>query len=341
MKIVAAQVAMQSQHAATVREERRERLRAWIGERPDFEGSRNRPARPPVQISEAGRAAQAREAHEAAAPGDPVLGVLRQLIELLTGRPVRVFDPSALQGGGETAEVPAPESAAASDNRPAGFGIEYDLDTVREESEATSFSAEGVVQTADGQRIEFKLDLQMSRQFREETHLSLRAGDARRKDPLVINFAGTAAQLTDQRFRFDLDADGRAEDLAMLAGGSGYLALDRNGNEHIDSGAELFGPATGQGFTELAAYDQDGNGWIDEGDAIFRQLRVWTPAVEGAGSLATLEQVQVGALFLGQLATPFELRGAQNADLGAVRASSLYLGEAGGAGTVQEIDLSV
>jgi hypothetical protein len=41
----------------------------------------------------------------------------------------------------------------------------------------------------------------------------------------------------------------------------------------IDSGSELFGPATGSGFGELAALDGDGNGWIDENDDAFARLR--------------------------------------------------------------------
>jgi hypothetical protein len=181
----------------------------------------------------------------------------------------------------------------------------------------------------------------MTRHFRTETSVSVRAGDARRTDPLVINFNGTTAQLSSQRFRFDLDADGRAEDVPLLAGGSGYLALDLNGNGRVDSGAELFGPASGSGFAELAAHDDDGNGWIDENDAVFERLQVWTPAVSGAGTLAGLAARGVGALYLAHAATPFELRGGDNADLGAVRDSSIYLTEVGAAGTLQEIDLTV
>ena len=40
-------------------------------------------------------------------------------------------------------------------------------------------------------------------------------------------------------------------------------------------------------------------------------------------------------------AVPFELRGNGNADLGAVGASGVWLGENGKAGSLQEIDLTV
>ncbi|MDP2809074.1 MAG: VCBS repeat-containing protein [Rhodocyclaceae bacterium] len=351
MKIANAAVSMQSQHAAATRHEERETLRAWIGrERPDFEGQSRRPSPPPppppVNISEAGKAARSAEAQaiESAADAvdnDPFLFLIRSMVEMLTGRAVRVFDASELQGGAaESIEAPDPQQSEAP-SRPAGFGIEVEYHAVHEEIEQTDFSAKGVVRTADGREIAFKLDLSMTRHFREETNLSLFAGDAKRKDPLVINFGGTAAQLFDQRFRFDLDADGQAEDVPLLGGGSGYLALDLNGNGKIDSGAELFGPKSGAGFAELAGYDRDGNGWIDEGDAVFDRLLVWTPAEKGAGTLSSLKDRDVGALFLGRIGTPFELRGEANSDLGAVRASGLYLTEAGRAGTLQEIDLTV
>ena len=171
--------------------------------------------------------------------------------------------------------------------------------------------------------------------------MSLRLGDAVAVDPLVINFDGTAAQLQDLRFAFDLDGDGQTEQVPLLVGNRGYLALDTNQNERIDSGLELFGPDTGNGFTELARHDSDGNGWIDEADPVFHQLRVWTPNADGSGSLQTLEELGVGAVQLTAQATPFALRTADNHSLGAVRSTSIYLRENGSAGTVQQIDLSV
>jgi hypothetical protein len=127
----------------------------------------------------------------------------------------------------------------------------------------------------------------------------------------------------------------------MLAGGSGYLAIDRNDNGSIDSGSELFGPATGSGFGELAALDGDGNGWIDENDAAFAALRVWTPDTDGDGTLETLARRKVGAIALGNVASPFELRGTGNSNLGAIAASGLFLAEDGPIGSIQEIDLTV
>lgn len=339
MKIVASAVAMQSEHFAVQRQETSESFRMWIGRR-------ERSAPDPVRLSDTGKARHASETNDSreaeAAEYDPRLLLLKRMVELLTGKQIRIFrvEAAAETASAELADQP-PSSSPAASGASTGFGIEYDYHSVREEAETTRFSTQGVVRTADGREVAFRLDLEMSRYYREEVAVSFRAGDAARKDPLVINFDGNAAQLTDQRFQFDLDADGTQESIAMLATGSGYLALDKDGNGAIDSGAELFGPATGSGFAELAAYDADGNGWIDEGDGIWSQLRVWSPAADGTDALDTLAAHEVGALFLGEVATPFELRGTRNADLGAVATTGLYLGEDGRAGTLQEIDLSV
>ena len=96
------------------------------------------------------------------------------------------------------------------------------------------------------------------------------------------------------RFDFDLDSDGTREKLPLVSG-SGF-AFDRNANGRIDDGRELFGPASGDGFSELARLDDDANGWIDEADAAWSQLRVWRPDAAGKGSVRSLSEVGVGAL---------------------------------------------
>jgi len=360
MRIASAEMQMASTHASQQQHEVRESLRAWVGDRrPDFE--RNQPHRPPgeqVSISDAGRAAQsgdtgqtgeadAIEQAATAVDNDPRLMLLREMIRALTGREVRVFDASELspRGGGEAPPVPAQTPASGNAARPAavGFGVEYDRHESYRESEQTTFSASGTVQTADGREIAFRLDLAMSRSYVEESDVSLRFGDAVRqqKDPLVLNFSGSGAQLTDQRFSFDLDADGSADSVARLAAGSGFLALDRNGDGRINDGSELFGTRSGDGFADLAAYDGDGNGWIDEADAAYAQLRVWTPDASGAGTLRSLQEANVGAIALAHIATPFSIRDAGNDTLGQVRSSGIFLQENGAAGTIQQVDLSV
>ncbi|MEK7737607.1 MAG: hypothetical protein AAB319_07625 [Pseudomonadota bacterium] len=359
MKIAAASFAFSAQHSAASSFTLQESLRAWVGPlRPESgEGQPRRTAQP--SISEQARSARAQEkilqtasamaAEEAitAADNDPVMLLIKSMVEMLTGRVIRVFSAAQMQAP-QALDLTDPSQAAQSQPRElslaqasAGFGIEYDRHEILSETEHTAFQAGGIVRTADGKEIRFLLELAMQRSYREESHLSLRAGDRRKTDPLVINFGGSAAQLQNRRFSFDLAGNGQLENVPLLAGNSGYLALDLNGNGKIDSGQELFGPASGNGFADLARYDSDNSGWIDENDPVFGQLRVWKPGVQGSGSLSSLQEQLVGALFLSKLATPFELRDGANQSLGAVRASGIFLAENGSPGSLQQIDLSV
>ncbi|MCC5810009.1 MAG: hypothetical protein JJU06_06515, partial [Ectothiorhodospiraceae bacterium] len=202
------------------------------------------------------------------------------------------------------------------------------------------FQATGIVRTTDGQEIRIGIELGMSRTFMEETRISIRAGE-RLRDPLVINFDGNAAQLTETRFSFDLDADGREQQIAFLRPGSGFLAVDRSGSGGIDDGSELFGPLTGDGFAELRAYDEDGNNWIDAGDSIYDKLRIWTRDDQGNDRLLALGEVGIGAIYLGNAATPFDLRDSENNLQGRIQSTGIWIGEDGRAGTVQHVDLAV
>jgi hypothetical protein len=109
--------------------------------------------------------------------------------------------------------------------------------------------------------------------------------------PVLIDVSGDGFELTDAKngVMFDLAGKGKKQKISWTAAGvqNGWLALDRNGNGTIDSGAELFGNYTLQplspdpnGFLALAVYDQpsnggNGNGEIDPGDAIYNSLLIW------------------------------------------------------------------
>ncbi len=343
MKVASTSLAMQSTRQASQSREISERLRVGSG-RADPGSSR-------VALSEAARTRQADEsqaalaAHEAGgvaeAPGDtiddPRLQLLVAIIEAFTGVKIEVsrirIDPS-----GASVDVVAPER----ESRPA-MNFAYEYHESYAELERTTFSAAGVIRTADGKEIDFSLALVMQRSYRETLDLRVSSSDttARKKDPLIVNFNGNAAQLTDARFAFDLDADGQAERIKLAAGNSAFLTLDRNGNGKVDHGGELFGAVTGDGFEELAQLDADGNGWIDEGDAAFGSLRLWSRNADGSDRLTSLQEQNVGALYLGSLATPFDLKDASNALDGTVARTGIYLSEDGAAGSMQKIDLTV
>ncbi|MGB4064700.1 MAG: VCBS repeat-containing protein [Azonexus sp.] len=356
MKIASSSLQMASSHVSVERHEVSESLKMWVGpQRPQFAGedSRPRPARiDNVSLSDAGKAASQASASASASASeatedteldaDPRLRFIRSMLELLTGHRIRIFDASELQPNTETPVIETPPATGTQARPPsAGFGIEYDRHESYSEAEQTTFAASGTVTTTDGRAIKFDLQLSMSRQYHEESNISLRLGDAARKtDPLVLNFAGTAAQLTNQRFAFDLNTDGSAENINFLAPGSGFLAFDRNGDGKINNGSELFGPTSGDGFQELAALDGDQNGWIDENDTAFQQLTLWTPDKTDKETLQSLTDAGVGAIALSRIATPFDLKTNANELLGQIRTSGIFLHEAGTAGTIQQIDLT-
>ena len=210
-----------------------------------------------------------------------------------------------------------------------------------EEAEDTAFRTSGTVRTADGREISFGLELGMSRRFREETKIENITEIVDLTDPLVINLDGNIAGLSDQKFMFDIDADGEEESISYLQGGSGYLALDKNGDGVINDGSELFGTKSGDGFADLAEYDADGNGWIDENDPIFDKLLIWAKDENGKDELYTLKEAGVGAICLQRAATDFSLNSQKdNTQNGQIRSTGIFLYENGNAGTMQQLDLA-
>lgn len=223
------------------------------------------------------------------------------------------------------------------------LNVGYSRQYYHSESETTAFSTNGVVQTADGRQISFGLSLEMSRSFKQyyEENYSLEALQTSYKDPLVINLEGNIAELSDQKFFFDLDCDGEEEEISSLNAGSGYLALDLNQDGIINDGSELFGARSGDGFSDLAKYDSDGDGWIDEDDEIWEKLLIWCKDENGKDKLYTLAEAGVGAICLQNSQTEFSLNSmTDNHNNGVIRRTGIFLYENGGVGTVQHLDLA-
>jgi len=268
--------------------------------------------------------------------------LMQLMIELLTGRTSstramnqtenntseRSFDMSGFFGGafGDFASRPQVVD---------GWRVEQ----FHYESEQVSYQAQGIVKTADGRTINVDINMFMSRQFVSYMNINVEA--SRPVDPLVINYGGTAASLLGERFQFDLTMDGNLDSLAVLGEGSGFLAIDWNGDGKISDGSVLFGPSTGCGFSELRKFDKDGNGWIDANDEIFDKLVVWRRDKDGNDTVKTLKELGIGAIFLGDIATEFSFKGDNNETLGIMRSTSFFLMQCGGAGTVSHIDMMI
>lgn len=236
-------------------------------------------------------------------------------------------------------------TASTTDNLISAIGVnvktfQYSRQYYYEETENTTFSTQGTVKCADGREINFNLNMEMSRSFQEYYEENISYMQVSMCDPLVINLEGNIAELSDQTFLFDIDADGEQDEVSRLQTGSGFLALDKNGDGTINDGSELFGTSSGNGFKDLAAYDTDKNGFIDEGDDIWNKLKIWVMDENGEPQLYSLAEKGVGAIGLMNQSTDFSLTGKENQTNGMIRNTGIFLYESGTVGTVQHVDMT-
>lgn len=275
-----------------------------------------------------------------------ILTLLEEFISRLTGKKVKIeipdelplADPDSLDPSLSAQMNNGAENSNSSQR--AGWGIDYHYEESYHEKETMTFSVRGKILTEDGQGIDFTLNLAASREYSSYQRLDIKAGDAL-IDPLVINYGGGTAALSKLQTDFDLDADGTKEKIPFLAQGSGFLALDKNNDGVINNGRELFGPASGNGFGELAAYDDDLNNWIDENDLIYKELSIWIKDTDGNDQLLALNQAGIGAIYLGSVDSLFSLKDTDNNLEAQIKKTGIFLRENGEAGTIQHVDFAV
>ena len=126
---------------------------------------------------------------------------------------------------------------------------------------------------------------------------------------------------TDDPVLFDIDADGTANRITWTGRGEtlAFLALDRNGNGTIDSGAELFGTATPlasgsnapNGFEALKELDANGDGFVDSSDPVWGSLILWTDS-DHDGVSRSFEMSAIGSSEIAGLGTRYH--GTRRAD---------------------------
>ncbi|BDX04932.1 hypothetical protein [Planctobacterium marinum] len=272
---------------------------------------------------------------------------LKSIVESFTGREIHLSHLQKDKSENQANETKATSSeqtdppANASANATTTAELIYQYRESYQEQESSLFVASGQITLESGETIQLDLAQYNERNFYIENSLEMRLGEVELTDPLVLNLKGAGAELSAQTYKFDLNQDGEAEQLYFATGNSGFLALDRNNNGIIDDGSELFGAKTGNGFVELAQYDEDQNGFIDAGDSVFSQLLYYQKDASGLDQLSRIQDIGIGAMYLGSEQTPFDIRDNDNQLKAKVRSSGFFLNENGTAGSLQQIDLAV
>ncbi len=270
--------------------------------------------------------------------------VIREMVEGVLGREVEVTLKTEEINSNENQQ----ELSNKKDRGPRGlstggapFQMAFTSYSLTYESQYVDVSSKGSLTTEDGRRIEFSMDLTMEQRSLTCRSLALRASAGMFVDPLVLYFDNSLESLGETTFSFDINGDGNENEIATLTSGSGFLALDSNGDAKINSGKELFGPLSGNGFLDLQAYDMDENMWIDENDPIFDKLSVWMGAGGEGDKLVTLKEAGVGAISLSHTESEFNLKNSNHETVARVAASGLFLTEAGEVRSLQEIDYNL
>lgn len=268
--------------------------------------------------------------------------VVSKMVSEIVGRQVQIRE---LNSGGQpfadvtaiTSEDDAGKKKAVSSSN---LQVTVGLQQVQYQYDKLKISTSGTVETADGRTIGLQLELILEREEYTEQRAYANIISSRFVDPLVLSFGDGLSVIGDSKFCFDLDCDGKAEEINRLRSGSGFLVLDKNGDGSINDGREMFGPSTGYGYDELRIYDTDGNNWIDENDAIFDQLQLWMGGGE-SGRLLSLRQAGVGALSLASADVHFNLKDRGGRIIGQVRESGLFITEDGAVRPLVEIDMAI
>src|SRR5262245_424320 len=95
-------------------------------------------------------------------------------------------------------------------------------------------------------------------------------------DALAISLNGQVPTPRNRSIKFDLDANGTSESIKFPKLGGGIFAVDLGGDGMIANGNEVLGPTSGNPYREMAAFDSNGDLWIDYRDADWNKLCIWT-----------------------------------------------------------------
>ncbi|MFZ6689610.1 hypothetical protein ACO0K0_17840 [Undibacterium sp. SXout11W] len=270
---------------------------------------------------------------------DPKMQALIELLQEIFGQTIHLINPADFSHTDQP-----PGTALAPTSTPQGGGAIYNAQTTLTQTTSTSFSAEGDIETSDHKKIHFDLN-QSVQTIRQETHsVTIKSGSAL-KDPLVINFSGNSVQLGQQTFSFDLNNNGKKVTMPFIQGG-GYLAYNPDDSEKITDKTQLFGPTTGNGFTQLQSMADsfgNNNGWIDQSNPAYSKLGVLIEGSDGKPQFVSLQQAGIGALYLGSVSTHTAIgdNSGGGGSSGELESSGIYLNNNGSVGSMQDVEVNV
>jgi hypothetical protein len=188
-----------------------------------------------------------------------------------------------------------------------GQNLSLDAHYLYAEMETVSFTVNGVVKTADGQEISFELNLNIEKTLLIEKDINIQTEDGNSTDPMIVNFSGTAAQLTSFSFEFQFESD------------------DNNGGSFRR-------PGWGQ-----IRFGADIKRLYDAFRAVMRTLKQ-----ADLGNLAESHEKKPGdSMGLQGMQLPFQVDNLQFDMETIMMKNSMYLYEDGNAGSTQQINLAL
>ena len=101
----------------------------------------------------------------------------------------------------------------------------------------------------------------------------------------------------DDGVMFDIDNDGEPNKTAWVDKNDGLLAFDQNGNGKIDNQSELFGNIENAAYQNLIEYDSNEDGVMNREDRIWKNLKMWidknTNGTTERGELVSLKELKI------------------------------------------------
>ena len=190
---------------------------------------------------------------------------------------------------------------------------------------------------------ELSLDYNFALSSEQVSYSKIEMSAAALKDPIIVQFGSQGLGNIKGQKDFAINQDNTLDSLPIFSGDVGYLVYDKNNNQQADNGSELFGPTTGQGFTELAQLDSNNNGFIDADDQQFEQLYLWQPSgdKDQTNQWLSLKEAEIQAISLSAISTPFDFYDQQGKIQAQLRQSSFAISESGNGLGVHQIDVRI